>query len=131
MLQGGNPAHDYDSFMRLHGKLEESMAVIVESNNILNVCSLLTVQNITQASTMQCQYLEALSTTLNVRLSLASYEVANMSIVSKDIVCKVGEGIAEFRDQVQFKRAELPEIWSKVQLYKDTFAITSKLYMIK
>ena len=125
MLQGGNPAHDYDSFMRLHGKLEESMAVIVESNNIWGY---LMVQSITLASIMQCPYSGALLTTLNVQFS---YRAVNILVVSKDIVCRVGEGIAEFRDQVQFKRAELPEIWSKVQLYKDTFAITSKLYMIK
>ncbi len=31
MLQGSNPAHDYNSFLRLHSELEESMAIIVES----------------------------------------------------------------------------------------------------
>lgn len=31
MLQNSNPAHDYDSFIRLHSKLEEAMATIVES----------------------------------------------------------------------------------------------------
>lgn len=31
MLQNSNPSHDYDSFLRLHNKLDEAMAVIVES----------------------------------------------------------------------------------------------------
>lgn len=31
MLQNSNPSHDYESFLRLHGQLEEAMATIVES----------------------------------------------------------------------------------------------------
>lgn len=31
MLQNSNPSHDYDSFLRLHGRLEEAMTIIVES----------------------------------------------------------------------------------------------------
>lgn len=34
MLQNSNPSHDYDSFLRLHDKLDEAMAVIVESKNM-------------------------------------------------------------------------------------------------
>lgn len=36
MLQNSNPSHDYDAFLRLHAKLEESMAIIVESTRILH-----------------------------------------------------------------------------------------------
>lgn len=48
-------------------------------------------------------------------------------LVAKDIVCKVKEGAGEFRDQVQFKRVEIPDLWSKVQQYKGTFAVSDKL----
>lgn len=48
-------------------------------------------------------------------------------LVAKDIVCKVKEGAGEFRDQVHFKRVEIPDLWSKVQQYKGTFAVSDKL----
>lgn len=34
MLQNSNPSHDYESFSRLHGRLEEAMATIVESKTM-------------------------------------------------------------------------------------------------
>lgn len=30
MLQNSNPAHDYESFLRLHDRLDAAMAIIVE-----------------------------------------------------------------------------------------------------
>lgn len=51
-------------------------------------------------------------------------------LVAREIVLKVEDGVSEFRDQIQFKRAELPEIWTKVQQYKDSFAVSGKLYTL-
>lgn len=50
------------------------------------------------------------------------------SVVAKDIVTQVCTDVTEFHDQIQFKRTELPEIWSKVRQFKDTTVISSKLY---
>lgn len=45
MLQNSNPAHDYDSFLRLHDNLDASMAIIVERtahhSGALTLCRIL------------------------------------------------------------------------------------------
>lgn len=50
--------------------------------------------------------------------------------MAKDVVAQVCTDVTEFHDQIQFKRTELPEIWSKVRQFKDTAIISSKLYEI-
>lgn len=57
-----------------------------------------------------------------------SFAAHPLSVVAKDIVTQVCTDVTEFHDQIQFKRAELPEIWSKVRQFKDTTVISSKLY---
>lgn len=80
---------------------------------------------------MQCPYSAALSTTPTVRGGgegpSTLIHTGAVSVAAKDIACKVKEGAAEFRDQVQFKRVEIPDLWSKVQQYKGTFAVSDKL----
>ena len=34
----------------------------------------------------------------------------------------------EFQSQVQYKRTELPEVWAKVQQYKNSLAVSEKMY---
>ena len=48
--------------------------------------------------------------------------------MAKDVVAQVCTDVTEFHDQIQFKRTELPEIWSKVRQFKDTAVIAGKLY---
>lgn len=44
------------------------------------------------------------------------------------MVKEVRDHISEFHDQIQFKRTELPDIWSKVEKFKSASAITIKQY---
>ena len=76
---------------------------------------------------MRCRYLVALWTTPTVCCSLA-WVYSSLVVVSRDIVKKVNEDIGEFHNQIQYKRVEIPDLWSKVQQYKGTFAISGKLY---
>lgn len=74
---------------------------------------------------MPCRSLAGSSTTPGVATCA---DPVKLTVVSKDIVGKVKKDVEEFRDQIQYKRTELPEIWAKVQQYKDTIAVTGKLY---
>ncbi len=51
------------------------------------------------------------------------------ALVSCDHVASVRHTSVDFRDQIQFKRAELPELWAKVQLFKDRLAASGKMYV--
>ena len=133
MLQNSNTSHDYETFSRLHGELEEAMETIVESscnaallvnffieyyadfNNAVSIFSGI------GDNTKRMPFLKAL-------LFIHSFILMLMFAVSREIVRKVKEGIKEFRDQIQYKSMEIPELWAKVQQYKGTFAITAKLY---
>lgn len=56
-----------------------------------------------------------------------TYPHHGAALVAKEVVYRVKGGAEEFRDQVQFKRVEIPDLWSKVQQYKGTFAVSDKL----
>jgi hypothetical protein len=103
MLQRGSGGsglgQDYSAFERVHGRLEDSMSTIVE------------------------RYYSG----FNNAASIFGGIVENMTS-ARDAVASVRKDIVDFRDHVQYKRAELPEMWAAVDKYRSTLAASSKMY---
>ena len=129
MLQNSNPSHDYETFSRLHGELEEAMETIVESSCDSALLINVLVEYYADFNNAVSIFSGIGDNTKCIPFELFySFVLTLMFAVSREIVRKVKEGVEEFRDQIQYKSMEIPELWAKVQQYKGTFAITGKLY---
>ena len=98
MLQKSNPAHEFGAFEALQGRLEQAMEIIID------------------------KYYSGFNNAVSVFGGIV--EKINDS---KSEVARMKEELEAFRDQIQYNRTDLPEIYSKIEDFKQSATATQKL----
>lgn len=97
MLQRSNPAHEFAAFETLQQKLEQAMEIIVN------------------------KYYSGFNSAVSVFGGIVD-QVND----SKSEVSRMKNELEAFRDQIQYKRADLPELYSKIGAFKDSAMASRK-----
>lgn len=98
MLQKSNPAHEFGAFEGLQKRLEQAMEIIID------------------------KYYSGFNNAVSVFGGIV--EKINDS---KAEVSRMKEELEAFRDQIQYKRTDLPEIYSKIEDFKEAATAQQKL----
>lgn len=98
MLQKSNPAHEFGAFENLQARLDQAMEVIIN------------------------KYYSGFNNAVFVFGGIV--EKVNDS---KCEVSRMKKELEAFRDQIQYKRTDLPELYSKIEGFKQSATATQKL----
>lgn len=98
MLQKSNPAHEFSAFEALQGRLEQAMEIIID------------------------KYYSGFNNAVSVFGGIV--EKINDS---KSEIARMKDELEAFRDQIQYKRTDLPELYSKIEIFKESATASQKL----